>query len=99
VIRKLVFGALVATGLAATAGPAQAHPPYRYGYGVPSYGYRYWNGPGFGYRSAWSGYGPYYNYAWRVYPQPFYGYGYPGFYGPRAGFSYYRPGFGIAIGY
>ena len=110
-LKKITLAALTMIGLGVFANDANAYYP-RYGVysarpGAYYYGAHYQYGPTRGYAYNYAGYGPYYNYGYRyynytpyVYPTypvyPSYGYGY---YGPRAGFSYYSPGIGIRIGY
>lgn len=108
--KKISLAVLTVIGMSVFANDAKAYYP-RYGYyaarPLPYYGAHYYVGPTRGYAYNYAGYGPYFNYGYRyynytplVYPTypvyPSYGYGY---YGPRAGFSYYRPGLGISVGF
>lgn len=110
-MKSVVLGMLVVAGLAITAGEARAQYSVRYINGVPRYvpnqfhpiyrqpyyGSFYRVTPFGGYAYAYQGFGPYYNYAYRYYTNPYvFGNFY---YPPRVGAAMVTPYGGVWSGY
>lgn len=106
-MKSVIFGLLVAAGLAGTASSAQAYYPpyygggYRPSYYQPSYGYGsgYIVQPHRGHYHVYPNYSPYSQYHSGYYNGPVYAQPSPYYYGRQNSIGIYGPRVGVRIGY